>query len=86
YSFISEIARGQFSFVVKGFNKESEEVVVGKILDCSPENKEKVMQEFEALRSLRHERIACLFEAFLPSDSTGAVFIQEKLQGADILT
>ncbi|RZF43883.1 hypothetical protein LSTR_LSTR007219 [Laodelphax striatellus] len=86
YSFISEIARGQFSVVVKGFNKETEEVVVGKILDCSPENKENVMQEFEAMRSLRHERIACLFEAFLPSDSTGAVFIQEKLQGADILT
>ncbi|XP_075215546.1 obscurin isoform X5 [Lycorma delicatula] len=86
YNFISEIHRGQFSVVVKGIKKSNEEVVVGKLLEWQSDTEEQVNQEFEALRSLRHERIASLLEAFRPSGSNIAVFIEEKLQGADILT
>ncbi|XP_015180266.1 PREDICTED: muscle M-line assembly protein unc-89 isoform X4 [Polistes dominula] len=86
YSFISELCRGQFSAVVKGIDKSSDRVIVAKILDLRPEIEKQVNREFEALRSLRHERIALLEAAYKAPGSPLAVFIMEKLQGADILT
>ncbi|XP_047356866.1 obscurin isoform X6 [Vespa velutina] len=86
YSFISELSRGQFSAVVKGIDKSSDRVIVAKILDLRPEIEKQVNREFEALRSLRHERIALLEAAYKAPGSSLAVFILEKLQGADILT
>ncbi|CAK9822500.1 Unc-89 [Anthophora retusa] len=86
YSFISEIARGQFSTVVKGVDKSTDRVIVAKILELRTETEKQVNREFEALRSLRHERIALLEAAYKAQGSPVAVFILEKLQGADILT
>ncbi|XP_034177401.2 obscurin isoform X2 [Osmia lignaria lignaria] len=86
YSFISEISRGQFSVVVKGVDKTADRVVVAKILELQPDTEKQVNREFEALRSLRHERIAMLEAAYKAPGSPVAVFILEKLQGADILT
>ncbi|KAK2576391.1 hypothetical protein KPH14_005736 [Odynerus spinipes] len=86
YSFISELHRGQFSAVVKGVDKSSDRVIVAKILDLRPEIEKQVNREFEALRSLRHERIAMLEAAYKAPGSQVAVFILEKLQGSDILT
>ncbi|KZC06585.1 Muscle M-line assembly protein unc-89 [Dufourea novaeangliae] len=86
YSFISEINRGQFSAVVKGVDKSSDRVVVAKILELGSDAEKQVNREFEALRSLRHERIAMLEAAYKAPGSPVAVFILEKLQGADILT
>ena len=54
--------------------------MVAKISELCPE----VENEFNLLRTLRHEKIVTLFEAY-KNDSI-AVLIQEKLQGADILT
>ncbi|XP_044576089.1 obscurin isoform X6 [Cotesia glomerata] len=86
YTFISEVFRGQFSIVVKGAEKETDKMVVAKILDASPERKELVGEEFQVLRSLRHERIALLDAAYWAAGSPVAVFIMEKLQGSDVLT
>lgn len=86
YSFISEISRGRFSVVVKGVEKQTDSVVVAKIFEYTPETSSKIQKEFENLRTLRHERIAYLVGAFKPQGSSIAVLIQEKLQGADILT
>ncbi|KAL0112247.1 hypothetical protein PUN28_011952 [Cardiocondyla obscurior] len=86
YSFISELSRGQFSAVVKGVDKSSDRVIVAKILEVNAETEKQVNREYEALRSLRHERIAMLEAAYKASNSPVAVFILEKLQGADILT
>ncbi|XP_029048165.2 obscurin-like isoform X4 [Osmia bicornis bicornis] len=86
YSFISEISRGQFSVVVKGVDKAADRVVVAKILELQADTEKQVNREFEALRSLRHERIAMLEAAYKAPGSPVAVFILEKLQGADILT
>ncbi|XP_063991062.1 obscurin isoform X5 [Diachasmimorpha longicaudata] len=86
YSFISEVSRGQFSMVVKGAEKESDKLVVAKILEVRPDLKEAVGDEFQVLRSLRHERIALLEAAYWAADSPVAVFILEKLQGSDVLT
>ncbi|XP_028138813.2 obscurin isoform X7 [Diabrotica virgifera virgifera] len=84
YNFISEIARGKFSVVLKGVDKRNDTVVVAKILDYNDKTREDVEGEFAALRSLRHERIASLLAAYRTNGT--AVFILEKLQGADILT
>ncbi|XP_043515960.1 obscurin isoform X5 [Frieseomelitta varia] len=86
YSFISEIYRGQFSVVLKGVDKSSDRVIVAKILELNSQTEKQVNREFEALRSLRHERIGLLEAAYKAQGSPIAVFILEKLQGADILT
>ncbi|VEN40590.1 unnamed protein product [Callosobruchus maculatus] len=83
YNFISEIHRGRFSIVLKAVDKRTDKVVVAKVLEYS-KRKDEVEGEFAALRSLRHERIACLLEAHRSQET--AIFILEKLQGADILT
>ncbi|XP_066148174.1 obscurin isoform X4 [Euwallacea fornicatus] len=85
YNFISEISRGRFSTVLKAVDKRNDMVVVAKILDIATQKqKDDVEGEFAALRSLRHERVASLLAAYHSGDK--AVFILEKLQGADILT
>ncbi|XP_020711861.2 obscurin isoform X6 [Athalia rosae] len=85
YSFISELCRGQFSVVVKGVEKSSDRVVVAKILEIKDDTEEQVENEYETLRSLRHERIAVLEAAYRNPRSPVAVLILEKLQGADVL-
>lgn len=86
YSFISEISRGRYSVVVKGVEKQTDSVVVGKIFEFTSETSSQIQKEFENLRTLRHEKIAYLIAAFKPQGSPIAVLIQEKLQGADVLT
>ncbi|XP_045464007.1 obscurin isoform X4 [Harmonia axyridis] len=86
YSFISEISRGRFSEVVKAVNKSTDQIVVAKLMDVSRDHLPEVDGEFAALRSLRHERIASLLAAYKTEENKPAVFILEKLQGADVLT
>ncbi|XP_022174781.1 obscurin-like isoform X5 [Myzus persicae] len=86
YRFISEIARGRFSVILKGINTSNDSIVVAKLLEITPDTESRVTHEFNVLKSLKHERIAYLIEAFKLENAPVAVFIQEKLQGADILT
>ncbi|XP_041975025.1 obscurin-like isoform X3 [Aricia agestis] len=86
YSFVSELWRGKFSIVVKGVDKTTDRVVVAKILECKPETEVQVTREYECLRKLRHERISNLIAAYQSPGSQIAALVQEKLQGADILT
>lgn len=86
YSFVSEISRGSFSIVVKGVEKSSDSIVVAKIFDLNADTEQKILNEFNTHRILRHERIAILQGAYKPQNSSIAVLMQEKLQGADILT
>jgi hypothetical protein len=86
YSFISEISRGRFSVVVKGVEKQTDSVVVAKIFELTADTTNNIEREFEALRTLRHERIAYMIGAFKPVGQPIAILIQEKLQGADVLT
>ncbi|XP_059609271.1 obscurin isoform X5 [Phlebotomus argentipes] len=86
YSFISEIHRGKFSIVVKGVDKATDHVVVAKIFELNADSEAEVQHEFNLFRTLRHERIPALLAAFRPQNSPIAVLVQEKLQGADILT
>lgn len=86
YSFISEIARGKFSIVVKGVENATDKVVVAKVFDLNAATEEAVQHEFETFRTLRHERIPALLAAFKLPNLPVAILVQEKLQGADILT
>ncbi|PSN48207.1 hypothetical protein C0J52_03611 [Blattella germanica] len=76
----------RFSVVAKGIEKASDRVIVAKVLELKPETEAQVNREFEVLRSLRHERIATLLAAYKPTGAIIAVLVQEKLQGADVLT
>ncbi|XP_067629054.1 obscurin isoform X3 [Eurosta solidaginis] len=86
YSFISEIYRGEFSTIVKGVQKSTNAIIVGKIFDLNEQTEPLVLEEFENFRTLRHERIASLFAAYKPTNAPLAIFVMEKLQGADVLT
>lgn len=86
YSFISEISRGKFSIVVKAVEKATDRVVVAKVFDLNSGTEDAIQREFETFRTLRQERIPALLAAFKPPSLPVAVLIQEKLQGADILT
>ena len=59
--------------VVKGIDKASDKVIVAKLLELRPETEAKVIREFEALKSFRHERIAALLAAYKPSGKKGNV-------------
>lgn len=85
FMFIRLFFRGRFSSVLKAIDRKTNCLVVAKFLELES-NKEQVEGEFAALRSLRHERIASLLAAYKTSDSPIAIFILEKLQGADVLT
>lgn len=85
YSFVSELYRGRYSLVAKGIEKATDRVVVAKIFEMRPETERSVQHEFEALRSLRHERIAQLEAGFWAQSSPVAAIVLEKLQGADVL-
>lgn len=86
YSFISEIARGKFSIVVKGFEKSTDKVVVAKVFDLNAASEDAVQREFETFRTLRHERIPALLAAYKLANLPVGILVQEKLQGADVLT
>ncbi|XP_030557678.1 obscurin isoform X1 [Drosophila novamexicana] len=86
YSFISEIARGEFSTIVKGIQKSTDTVVVAKIFEVTDDNEDAIVSEFENFKTLRHERIPALFGAYKPMNLPIAIFVMEKLQGADVLT
>lgn len=86
YTFVSEIARGKFSIVVKAIDRLKNTNVVAKIFDYSDETSRIIEQEFETLRSLRHERIVSLITGIKPDNTQIAIMIMEKLQGANILT
>ncbi|XP_026319349.1 obscurin isoform X2 [Hyposmocoma kahamanoa] len=86
YSFISELWRGKFSIVVKGIDKNTDNVIVAKLLENRSDTEVQIQREFECLRRLRHERISNLLAAYHTPGNPVAGLILEKLQGADILT
>ena len=87
FSFVSEISRGRFSVVVKGVEKATEKVVVAKVFEMADERaQEKAENEYEMMRTLRHERICSLIAAYKPKASGICALVLEKLQGADVLT
>lgn len=86
YKFISEIYRGQFCTIAKGIQKSTDAVVVAKIFEVTEDNEKDIVAEFDNFKTLRHERIPALFSAYKSPNVPLAIFVMEKLQGADVLT
>ncbi|XP_061385572.1 obscurin isoform X4 [Danaus plexippus] len=86
YTFISELWRGNFSTIVKAVDKNTDSVVVAKLLENRPETEVQVQREYNCLRKLKHERISSLIAAYQIPGSPVAALVMEKLQGADVLT
>ncbi|KAG7177807.1 Obscurin-like 6 [Homarus americanus] len=83
YSMVSEISRGKFSVIAKCVRLDDRRQFVAKILQHK-DREYAVKEEFEVLRTVRHERIAQLYESYSVNNVT--VFVMEPLGGIDILT
>lgn len=56
--------RGRFSVIVKAIDSTTKKQVVAKLMETNKENESEINREFEIYRTMRHERIASLHEAF----------------------
>ncbi|XP_037094652.1 obscurin-like isoform X2 [Pollicipes pollicipes] len=83
YSFLAEIHRGRFSLAAMCVNTETSTIRTAKLLDASEEHQEAAAAEFEALRALRSERIAALYDAYRMDNKY--VLVMESLEGPDVL-
>jgi len=84
YTFLTELHRGQFSLVALCVDNSSNTTRVAKLLETTEENMEAASAEFEALRSLRHQRVAALYEAYRMDKLN--VLVMERLLGVNVLT
>ncbi|XP_073503449.1 striated muscle preferentially expressed protein kinase isoform X2 [Phyllobates terribilis] len=83
YTFLDEKARGRFGVI-----RECKENVTGKhfmakIIPYEHENKQSVLQEYEVLKCLHHQRILSLHEAYITPRYL--VLISEQCAGREIL-
>lgn len=56
--------RGQFSVIIKAIDSTNKKQVVAKLMETNDDNESEINREFEIYRTMRHERIASLHEAF----------------------
>ncbi|XP_076316761.1 protein Obscurin-like isoform X4 [Tachypleus tridentatus] len=84
YNFESEIARGQFSVIVKMSTKDANQTFAGKVIHTTNQNVTEVCREYDILKTLKHENIASLISAVSHNDLTILMF--EKLSGIDVLS
>ncbi|XP_060479699.2 striated muscle preferentially expressed protein kinase isoform X6 [Panthera onca] len=65
YTFLEEKARGRFGVVRACRENATGRTFVAKIVPYAAEGKRRVLQEYEVLRTLRHERLMSLHEAYI---------------------
>ncbi|XP_003925538.3 striated muscle preferentially expressed protein kinase isoform X5 [Saimiri boliviensis] len=65
YTFLEEKARGRFGVVRACRENATGRTFVAKIVPYAAEGKRRVLQEYEVLRTLHHERIMSLHEAYI---------------------
>ncbi|XP_066949349.1 LOW QUALITY PROTEIN: muscle M-line assembly protein unc-89-like [Macrobrachium rosenbergii] len=83
YQFMAELSRGRYSSVIKVVRSDDKRHFAAKLIE-NKDREQAVKLEHEALRSLRHDRIAQLYESY--SIGSVTMFIMEPLTGIDILT
>jgi len=82
YRVIDELCRGRFSAVGRCVRNDDHRLFAIKVVAAN-NREEQVRLELDLLRSLRHQRLGLLHEAYqLP---TCTVMIQELLSGVDIV-
>ncbi|XP_012920953.1 striated muscle preferentially expressed protein kinase isoform X3 [Heterocephalus glaber] len=65
YTFLEEKARGRFGVVRACRENATGRTFMAKIVPYAAEGKRRVLQEYEVLRSLHHERLMSLHEAYI---------------------
>ncbi|KAH0621207.1 hypothetical protein JD844_022280 [Phrynosoma platyrhinos] len=83
YTFLDERARGRFGVVRECKENATGKRFMAKIVPYEAEGKQSVLQEYEILKSLHHERIMALHEAYITPRYL--VLIAENCTGKEIL-
>ncbi|XP_069792105.1 striated muscle preferentially expressed protein kinase isoform X2 [Narcine bancroftii] len=83
YTFMEEKARGRFGVVRECKENSTGKIFLAKIIHYDGENKQVVLQEYEVLKALHHEKVMCLHEAYVTPRYL--VLISENCLGKEIL-
>nr|XP_033803021.1 striated muscle preferentially expressed protein kinase isoform X2 [Geotrypetes seraphini] len=83
YTFLDEKTRGRFGVIRECKENATGKHFMAKIIPYEKENKLCVLQEYEILKSLHHERIMALHEAYITPRYL--VLISENCTGKEIL-
>ncbi|XP_041431903.1 striated muscle preferentially expressed protein kinase-like isoform X2 [Xenopus laevis] len=83
YTFLDEKARGRFGVIRECKENATGKHFMAKIISYEPENKQNVLQEYEVLKGLHHQRILSLHEAYITPRYL--VLISENCTGRELL-
>ncbi|CAM5092932.1 unnamed protein product [Natator depressus] len=83
YTFLEEKARGRFGVIRECKENATGKHFMAKIIPYEAEKKQSVLQEYEILKGLHHERVMALHEAYITPRYL--VLIAENCAGKEIL-
>ncbi|XP_052004330.1 striated muscle preferentially expressed protein kinase-like [Xyrauchen texanus] len=83
YTFMDEKARGRFGVIRECQENATGNLYMAKIVPYEPESKHAVLQEYDILKSLHHEKIMALHEAYVTPRYL--VLISECCSGKELL-
>ncbi|XP_018591070.2 striated muscle preferentially expressed protein kinase-like isoform X2 [Scleropages formosus] len=83
YTFMDEKARGRFGVIRECKENATGNIFMAKIVPYEPENKQEVLREYDILKSLHHEKIMSLHEAYVTPRYL--VLISECCSGKELL-
>ncbi|XP_038646242.1 striated muscle preferentially expressed protein kinase [Scyliorhinus canicula] len=83
YTFMEEKARGRFGVVRECKENATGKIFMAKIIHYEGENKQTVLQEYEILKALHHDKIMSLHEAYVTPRYL--VLISENCLGKEML-
>ncbi|MGH0116896.1 UNVERIFIED_CONTAM: hypothetical protein FKN15_040885 [Acipenser sinensis] len=83
YTFMDERARGRFGVIRECKENATGKQFVAKIIPYEPESKQAVLQEYEILKSLHHDKVMALHEAYVTPRYL--VLISESCAGKELL-
>ncbi|KAK7938703.1 hypothetical protein WMY93_002029 [Mugilogobius chulae] len=83
YTFMDEKARGRFGVIRECRENSTGNLFMAKIVPYEAETKQSVLQEYDILKSLHHERIMALHEAYVTPRYL--VLISEFCSGKELL-
>ncbi|KAM6986598.1 striated muscle preferentially expressed protein kinase [Aplochiton taeniatus] len=83
YTFMDEKARGRFGVIRECRENATGNLFMAKIVPYEAENKQAVLQEYDILKSLHHEKIMALHEAYVTPRYL--VLISECCSGKELL-
>ncbi|XP_051998795.1 striated muscle preferentially expressed protein kinase-like [Xyrauchen texanus] len=83
YTFMDEKARGRFGVIRECRENATGNLYMAKIVPYEPESKQTVLQEYDILKSLHHEKIMALHEAYVTPRYL--VLISECCTGKELL-